>query len=284
MKKKTVMIMCALFTMLTSIVSCSGKAQRSADTIPADTLQASLIIADSTPPNDNVMKLHAVNDSLYQKIYTSLSKPILTLLHREQVLNDSLLTAKLDFAKLYMCDCGRDFANKALSDIETEFLNNSIDNLKDFLYSLNDASYALKRVYKPILQLHFNKAYGNFKSNLSLHSGLSKVLNQTEIKLDNERKAWNELMQLRSGISELLQNTQKQVFDNGTYRLQWYQLIQLKNEYMGYGMIEREVDDCMLHDTCSYQEVLEYEGFTLVSEEYYRRRFHSSYIQGLQSE
>ena len=57
MKKKTVMIMCALFTMLTSIVSCSGKAQRSADTIPADTLQASLIIEDSTPLNDAVGKL-----------------------------------------------------------------------------------------------------------------------------------------------------------------------------------------------------------------------------------
>ena len=61
MKKKTVMIMCALFTMLTSIVSCSEKAQRSADTIPADTLQASLIIEDSTPPNDAVNKL---NDSI----------------------------------------------------------------------------------------------------------------------------------------------------------------------------------------------------------------------------
>ena len=57
MKKKTVMIMCALFTMLTSIVSCSGKAQRSADAIPADTLQASLIIEDSTPLNDAVGKL-----------------------------------------------------------------------------------------------------------------------------------------------------------------------------------------------------------------------------------
>ena len=61
MKKKTVMIMCAVFTMLTSIVSCSEKAQRSADTIPADTLQASLIIEDSTPPNDAVNKL---NDSI----------------------------------------------------------------------------------------------------------------------------------------------------------------------------------------------------------------------------
>ena len=65
MKKKTVMIMCAVFTMLTSIVSCSGKAQRSADTIPADTLQASLIIPDSTPLNDNVIKLHAVNAVSY---------------------------------------------------------------------------------------------------------------------------------------------------------------------------------------------------------------------------
>ena len=55
------MIMCAVFTMLTSIVSCSGKAQRSADTIPADTLQASLIIADSTCSDNFINSKNGAN-------------------------------------------------------------------------------------------------------------------------------------------------------------------------------------------------------------------------------
>ena len=65
MKKKTVMIMCAVFTMLTSIVSCSGKAQRSADTIPADTLQASLIIADSTCSDNFINSQDLVNCAVH---------------------------------------------------------------------------------------------------------------------------------------------------------------------------------------------------------------------------
>ena len=65
MKKKTVMIMCAVFTMLTSIVSCSEKAQRSADTIPADTLQASLIIADSTCSDNFINSQDLVNYAVH---------------------------------------------------------------------------------------------------------------------------------------------------------------------------------------------------------------------------
>ena len=106
MKKKTVMIMCAVFTMLTSIVSCSGKAQRSADTIPADTLQASLIIADSTCSDNFINSQNLVNYAVHVETQQmgggtvedikEFQKEILKHEHKIEVLNKEIIFSVQD--------------------------------------------------------------------------------------------------------------------------------------------------------------------------------------------
>ena len=101
MKKKTVMIMCAVFTMLTSIVSCSEKAQRSAGIVSADTLQASLIIADSTCSDNFINSQNLVNYAVHVKTQQmgggtvedikEFQKEILKHEHKIEVLNNCLL-------------------------------------------------------------------------------------------------------------------------------------------------------------------------------------------------
>lgn len=101
MKKKTVMIMCAVFTMLTSIVSCSEKAQRSADAIPADTLQASLIIEDSTCSDNFINSQDLVNYAVHVETQQmgggtvedikEFQKEILKHEHKIEVLNKEII-------------------------------------------------------------------------------------------------------------------------------------------------------------------------------------------------
>lgn len=100
------MIMCAVFTMLTSIVSCSGKAQRSADTIPADTLQASLIIADSTCSDNFINSQNLVNYAVHVETQQmgggtvedikEFQKEILKHEHKIEVLNKEIIFSVQD--------------------------------------------------------------------------------------------------------------------------------------------------------------------------------------------
>ena len=81
--------------------------------------------------------------------------------------------------------------------------------------------------------------------------------------LSNEQKAWNSLMKVRKSTSRRLQGRIKSVYDNATYRLQRYHLIQLKNAFKGYGAMSNDVYSCLLSDTCSYEELLHAPNFTV---------------------
>ena len=79
--------------------------------------------------------------------------------------------------------------------------------------------------------------------------------------LSNEQKVWNSLMEVRKSTSRKLQGRIKSVYDNATYRLQRYHLIQLKNAFKGYGAMSNDVYLCLLFDTCSYNELLHSPNF-----------------------
>lgn len=48
----------------------------------------------------------------------------------------------------------------------------------------------------------------------------------------------------------------KDIYNNATYRLQRFHLLQLKNSFEGYGVISNEDYSCLLSDTCSHEELL----------------------------
>ena len=68
-------------------------------------------------------------------------------------------------------------------------------------------------------------------------------------------------MKVRKSTSRRLQGRIKSVYDNATYRLQRYHLIQLKNAFEGYGAMSNDVYLCLLSDTCSYDELLHSPNF-----------------------
>ena len=64
---------------------------------------------------------------------------------------------------------------------------------------------------------------------LLVKRGLAESREKAKACLSNEQKAWNSLMKVRKSTSRRLQGRIKSVYDNATYRLQRYHLIQLKN-------------------------------------------------------
>ena len=74
--------------------------------------------------------------------------------------------------------------------------------------------------------------------------------------VQQEKKAWYELMESRNKVSQHLTSHIKFVYDNATYRLQKQHLVELKNEFNEYGVTSSEYQKLLLTDSCSYEELL----------------------------
>lgn len=82
--------------------------------------------------------------------------------------------------------------------------------------------------------------------------------------LRKEQKCWNELLECREKISQILTGDIKKVYDIGTNQMLRTKLHQLKNQNQGLGVTGDEVLKCVLPEDCSDKALLDYPGFDII--------------------
>lgn len=203
----------------------------------------------------------------YEKLLEELlkKKNISLSLQTEQEELDKLLEAQINyFDSIGYSGSASSIAYSQLCD---EMYAIHLKGTLDLYFALQVKKYKPDKVYKPIPNSIITQEY-----NAILHAIDTKdyydyldISSKEKVKacLLNEQKAWNSLMKARKNTSRELYGRIKTVYDNATYRLQRYHLIQLKNAFEGYGAMSNDVYSCLLSDTCSYDELLHAPNFTV---------------------
>lgn len=203
----------------------------------------------------------------YEKLLEELlkKKNISLSLQTEQEELDKLLEAQINyFDSIGYSGSASSIAYSQLCD---EMYAIHLKGTLDLYFVLQVKKYKPDKVYKPIPNSIITQEY-----NAILHAIDTKdyydyldISSKEKVKacLLNEQKAWNSLMKARKNTSRELYGRIKTVYDNATYRLQRYHLIQLKNAFEGYGAMSNDVYSCLLSDTCSYDELLHAPNFTV---------------------
>ena len=202
----------------------------------------------------------------YEKLLEELlkKKSISLPLQTEQEAFDKLLEAQISYFDSIGYG-GGSASSMTYSQLCDEMYSVHLKGTLDLYFALQAENYKPDKVYKPISNNIVIQEY-----NTILHAIDSKnyydyldIGSREKAKacLSNEQKAWNNLMKVRKSTSRRLQGRIKSVYDNATYRLQRYHLIQLKNAFEGYGAMSNDVYLCLLSDTCSYDELLHSPNF-----------------------
>ena len=204
----------------------------------------------------------------YEKLLEELlkKKNISLSLQTEREELDKLLEAQINYFDSIGYDDGS-ASYMAYSQLSEEMFQMHFAGILDLYFALQVKKYKSNKVYKPIPNSIITQEY-----NAILHAIDTKdyydyldISSKEKVKvcLLNEQKAWNSLMKARKNTSRELYGRIKTVYDNATYRLQRYHLIQLKNAFEGYGAMSNDVYSCLLSDTCSYDELLHSPTFTV---------------------
>ena len=82
--------------------------------------------------------------------------------------------------------------------------------------------------------------------------------------MENEWQLWNEWMAFRKTVSKSLPKDMRKIYDGCTNLTMRTKLLQLKNQNQGLGLINDYIDSCLLPDSCSDKELLDYPGFNVV--------------------
>ena len=86
--------------------------------------------------------------------------------------------------------------------------------------------------------------------------------------IEHEWQLWNEWMAFRKTVSKFLPKDIREIYDGCTNLTMRTKLHQLKNQNKGLGLISADMDCCLLSDSCTDKELLEYPGFNVAMEQY----------------
>lgn len=171
----------------------------------------------------------------YEKLLEELlkKKNISLSLQTEREELDKLLEAQINYFDSIGYDDGS-ASYMAYSQLSEEMFQMHFAGILDLYFALQVKKYKSNKVYKPIPNSIITQEY-----NAILHAIDTKdyydyldISSKEKVKvcLLNEQKAWNSLMKARKNTSRELYGRIKTVYDNATYRLQRYHLIQLKSK------------------------------------------------------
>ena len=82
--------------------------------------------------------------------------------------------------------------------------------------------------------------------------------------ISNERKMWDDWMEYRATVAKALPKDLRKIYNGCTNLTMRMKLHQLKNQNAGLGLINDYIDSCLLPDSCSDKELLDYPGFNVV--------------------
>ena len=94
--------------------------------------------------------------------------------------------------------------------------------------------------------------------------------------IELEWQLWNEWMAFRQSASKSMPKDMRIIYDGCTNLTKRTKLHQLKNQNKGLGVISDDTDRCLLSDSCSDKELLEYPGFSVVMEQYASEVFNAA--------
>jgi hypothetical protein len=93
-------------------------------------------------------------------------------------------------------------------------------------------------------------------------------MEEHHIAIEHEWQLWNEWMAYRKTVSKSLPKDMRKMYDGCTNLTMRTKLLQLKNQNQGLGLINDYVDSCLLPDSFSDKELLDYPGFNVVLEKH----------------
>ena len=118
-------------------------------------------------------------------------------------------------------------------------------------------SQMIDDAYKAFFNAAMEKWYNPYTADLE------KGLEYQAI-VSDERKMWDGWMGYRATVSKALPEDLRAIYDNCTNLMMRTKLHQLKNQNQGLGLINDYIDSCLLPDSCTDQELLDYPGFDVV--------------------
>lgn len=145
------------------------------------------------------------------------------------------------------------------SNFKTSFYSKMKVSILDLYWALTNPTYVINSKFISINEKYFEKEYRLMTGIIQDTTQFSDCYYPLEERLQivqQEKKAWFELMQRRKIVSRHLSGNVKSVYDNATYRLQKQHLIELKNEFDEYGCFSAEYGKLLLTDSCSYEKLL----------------------------
>ena len=115
-----------------------------------------------------------------------------------------------------------------------------------------------------------DEAYRKFKDAVN-HSRLyeyyeDSVIAEMNAALTTEHKAWNKWIQKRESVASQLNGEVKRIYMNSTNELKRHKLIQLLNQYNGYGIMSPDIMEHLLNQNCTDKQLKSYSGFSIIWE------------------
>ena len=117
-----------------------------------------------------------------------------------------------------------------------------------------------------------DEAYRLFKDAVN-HSCLyedyeDSIIAKMNDALTTEHKTWKKWIEKREYIASQLNGEVKSIYINSTNELKRLKLIQLLNQYMGYGVISNDIQEHILKYDCADNQLRSYPGFSVVWKSY----------------
>lgn len=235
----------------------------------------SIDIKDDLAITEN--QLRFLNHYLQRELRNAVNNRISQLLDYEQLLSDRLISAQESFLKTHIDDAGLDgscwFMKYYNADIA--ILGDLNKSLKDLLSSTTSSKSNVQTTNSLLAQSFFNEGFQNVFDDLIPQKPLfdDEPLSNYNEDADREsvksmREALSRLLANRNEIASLLPDNQRLVWDNATHRFQRTQLIILKNEFVNLGIYGNEIENCLLSDSCTDEQLMAYPNFSTKWEEH----------------
>lgn len=216
-------------------------------------------------------QIQFLNHYLLKEISKIATSELTKQLCQENILTDSLISAQHRFLKTHIDNADYDGSYGFIKYYNTSLsvYRDRNKSLKSLYFTMTDNNYHSDTQYRQLPNRLFEKEYSHILNELIPRKPIlaDKPLARYDEKADNEavkmiRQAWHNFMEKRKEISYLLSGKQKDVWNNATYCFQRSHLIVLKNEFEEMVVCINEMENLLLDNTCTYEELFSYPNFT----------------------
>ena len=200
---------------------------------------------------------------------------VVNLMEKESAITDSLIVAQQDWFRTHF-DATQEWIGSTYNlkyyRIRREMLYIENENMKELLQCLTDSTYVfsqLPNIPNSVLRKESNHILNYIIPYYENDSVYNASLDRTAFLQENQW--WEKLIRIRKKIRELIREDAVKAFDNGSSRLMFNRLRQLKNEYEAYTILTIDKQALTLSDSCTYEELMAYPNFTTKWNEYIKQ-------------